>query len=258
VLPKTLTDRIDEAGRLYLFLDYDGTLADFAPTPDIVEPDPEVETIIRELANNPRIRAAIISGRRLDQIVRLVPVEGTLRAGTYGIEILTEQGESINRVDFDEIRPVLESLKPAWASLIEEHGGFFLEDKDWSLALHARWADELIADAVLDIARRLAAEIAPRSLFRILGGHRFLEVGPTLAHKGRTIEYLIENDPEPGSLPLYIGDDDKDEEAFKAIKARGGIAVVVAKELRDTAADQRLGSPQETRRWLRQLSEYLK
>ncbi|MBN1119462.1 MAG: trehalose-phosphatase [Anaerolineae bacterium] len=256
--PPHLMAKIEQAGRLYLFLDYDGTLADFAPTPDIVEPDLEVAEIVRQLADNPRIRTAIISGRRLDQIVKLVPVEGILRAGTYGIEMLTAQGESISRVDYDEIRPVLDSLKPIWASLIEGHDGFFLEDKDWSLALHARWADNETGEQVLIEARRRAAEIAPGNVFRILGGDRFLEVGPTLAHKGKTIEYLLDADRETNSLPLYIGDDDKDEEAFEVIKARGGIAVVVDAEPRDTVADHRLESPQEARRWLRQLSEHLK
>jgi len=53
-----------------------------------------------------------------------------------------------------------------------------------------------------------------------LGGHKFLEIGPTLAHKGRTVDYLLDRYPWPGALPIYLGDDDKDEKAFGVI-ARG-------------------------------------
>ena len=34
-----MAERIAHAERLWLFLDYDGTLAEFAPTPDHVFPD---------------------------------------------------------------------------------------------------------------------------------------------------------------------------------------------------------------------------
>lgn len=258
MFPDPLIERIRQARRLRLFLDYDGTLADFAPTPEIVEPDPEVAAIVSRLAAHPRIWAAIISGRRLDQIVRLVPVDGILRAGTYGIEILTGQGRSINRAAYDDIRPVLENLKTRWAALIAGREGFFLEDKDWALALHARWAEESEAETVLGEARRLAADAAPPDTFRILGGHRFLELGPRMAHKGRTVEYLLDSNPEPDSLVLYMGDDDKDEEAFEVIKARGGYAILVASEPRGTAADIRLESPKDARHWLGQLPSYLK
>jgi trehalose-phosphatase len=65
-----------------------------------------------------------------------------------------------------------------------------------------------------------------------------------------TVAYLLDRYPLPGALPLYLGDDDKDEEAFRVIKARGGVAVVVASEPRETEADMRLESPKAARRWL--------
>jgi trehalose 6-phosphate phosphatase len=98
-----------------------------------------------------------------------------------------------------------------------------------------------------------AAERASPGLFRLLGGHKFLEIGPRLAHKGRTVAYLLDHDPWPGALPVYLGDDDKDEEAFGIIKGRGGIAILVAPEPRESGADFRLDSPQAARRWLETL-----
>jgi trehalose-phosphatase len=244
--------RAVEAGRVWLFLDYDGTLADFAPTPEHVEPDPALIELVTELAAHPRLRVAVVSGRRLAHVQALVPVPGILRAGTYGVELELPAGERVERVPYDTVRPVLEQLKPRWRTLIEEREGFFLEDKDWALALHARFAAEDEADEVLTQAERMASAADPET-FRVLGGHKFLEVGPRLAHKGRTIAYLLEHHAWPGALPLYLGDDDKDEEAFGVILERGGAAIVVAAEPRPTQADCRLPSPQAARRWLRRL-----
>jgi trehalose-phosphatase len=248
-----ISERISRAERLWLFLDYDGTLADFAPTPEHVDPDPELLELLAGLAGLPDLRLAVVSGRRLGHVQKLVPVPGILLAGTYGIELQTAEGERIDRLDHATVRPTLDAVKPAWADLIDGREGFFLEDKGWALALHARFAGEAEAESVLATARRIAVtatrEAAPE-LFRLLGGHKFLEIGPRLAHKGRAVAYLLDRDPWPGALPVYLGDDDKDEEAFGVIKARGGIAILVAREPRETGADFRLASPQEARRWL--------
>jgi trehalose-phosphatase len=83
-----------------------------------------------------------------------------------------------------------------------------------------------------------------------MGGHKFLEISPKLAHKGQTVKYLLENYSWPGSLPLYLGDDDKDEEAFGVIKSQGGFAILIARQPRRTKADCRLESPQVVRHWL--------
>ncbi len=266
------SDHGESAGidRLWLFLDYDGTLAELAPTPECVEPSRELVGLLGRLVRDPRLRVAIISGRRLSHVQTLVPVPGILLAGTYGIELQTPVGQRIDRLEYALVRPSLDAIKPQWAGLIAGLEGFFLEDKGWSLALHARFADPSEAEAVLTTARCVAmaaqgtgaqppgpvaptGEPASSQLFRLLGGHRFLEIGPRLAHKGRTVEYLLGRWPWPGAQLLYLGDDDKDEEAFDVIQAHGGLAIVVTQEPRETQADYRLESPEDTRRWLGEL-----
>jgi trehalose-phosphatase len=206
--------------------------------------------LLGRLARHPCIRVAVISGRRLSHVQMLLPVPGVLLAGTYGIELQMPNGERINRVACDQVRPTLERLKPQWEYLIAMREGFFLEDKAWALALHARYAESSEADEVLARARRAASEAVSSDVFRLLGGHRFLEVAPTLADKGRSIEYLLEQDPWLDALPVYVGDDDKDEEAFEAVKAHNGITMLVAASRRVTRADGWLESPQSTRQWL--------
>jgi trehalose 6-phosphate phosphatase len=256
--PHRVPERLARADRIWLFLDYDGTLAEFAPTPEHVSPDPELVALIGRLARHPRFRVAVVSGRRLGHVQRLVPVHGVLLAGTYGVELQTPEGMRIDRLDFASVRPTLDTLKPRWADLIAGRVGYFLEDKGWALALHARFADEAESGRLLAGARQLAEAAirqAQPDLFRLLGGHKFLEIGPKLAHKGLTVAWLLDRFPWHRALPLYLGDDDKDEEAFGVIRARGGIAVVVAAEPRETEADLRLASPRVARAWLEGLVE---
>jgi trehalose 6-phosphate phosphatase len=203
------------------------------------------------------VQVAVVSGRRLSHIEALVPVPGILMAGTYGIQLRWPDGTEVQRMDWPVIQPVLQALKAQWLAVIQDQQGFYLEDKGLALALHARFAEDGIAEDTLADARQLAEETllaAPAGQLHILDGHKFLEVGPSLANKGRTIEYLEQRDPWPGALPVYFGDDNRDEDAFVAVRALGGLAIVVASEDRPSEATCRLPSPAAVRQLLWRLA----
>lgn len=248
-----ITKRIAQVNHLQFFLDYDGTLADFALSPDLVLPDEEVIQLLRELNANPAYRVAIVSGRMLSQVRRLVPIKGILLAGTYGVELLMPGDEVIHRLNYKGVRPILDTIKPQWQAQIRSKNGFYLEDKGWSLAIHGRFADEDKVEEILKEARKIALEAIDADQFHILGGDKFLEVGPKIANKGETIKYLLKSHAWEGSLPIYIGDDDKDESAFTVVNDHGGVTILVAQEQRPTAATSRLDSPASVRNWLRKI-----
>jgi trehalose 6-phosphate phosphatase len=235
----------------WLFLDYDGTLADFAPTPDHILPDEELIGLLESLARPPERRVMVISGRRLAHIQKLLPIPGILLAGSYGLEMQLPDGESLHRQDYAEVRPTLEILKPGWQALLDGQEQFYLEDKGWSLAIHARFAAQAEAEALLEQALAQAEQHGQTGRFRLLGGHKFLEICPALADKGKTLDFLLERYAWPQANLLYIGDDDKDEAAFEVIRQHGGQAVVVADQPRPSRANYRLASPQAVRRFLK-------
>ena len=257
-VPSQITDQVWRANRLWLFLDYDGTLAEFAPTPDQVVPRPEVIDLLRRLSRLEHVRLAVISGRPLAHIQRLVPAFLLVLAGTYGIELQLPDAAIVYRAKYSAVRPTLEQLKARWQALVAGQQGFFIEDKGWALALHARFAEAAMADQVLAAARSTALESITSDRFRLLNGQRFFEVAPVLAHKGRTVEYLLDRLAWPGALPLYLGDDDKDEEAFEVIHAHRGLTMLIATEPRATHAQARLPSPRDARHWLAELARHLK
>jgi trehalose 6-phosphate phosphatase len=244
------SERLAQAKRLWLFLDYDGTLADFAPTPDDILPDSELLKLLADLSNHPNIRVAIISGRRLDHIKALVPLPGVLLSGTYGIEIQTFNAQTLNQIEFESVRPALEAFKPRWENLIAGREGFYLEDKGWTLAIHARVAEDDEAEQVIADAVQMADEDDRLKSFKLLGGHKFIEISPHLASKGKAVEYLLDRYRWAGALPVFIGDDDKDEEAFQVVRSVGGITIVVTPTPRSTSAQYCLENTREVRRWL--------
>jgi trehalose-phosphatase len=249
-----IAKHLQNGSPIWLFLDYDGTLSDFAPNPDIIEPKPEVIECVQQLSAHPLIRVSIVSGRRLKHVKDLIPVSGILLAGTYGIEILTPEGKNVFREDYETIRPVLDWLKPRWEALITRHSGFYLEDKGWALAIHARFANNHVASQVLAAAQKYIIEIPNTDQFRVLGGDKFLEFGSKKANKGETIRYLLDQFPFDNALPVYVGDDDKDEEAFGVIIAAGGIAVQVAVQDGSSLASARLDNPKAVLNWLKTLT----
>jgi alpha,alpha-trehalase len=157
------------------------------------------------------------------------------------------------RIEPDNVRPTLEQVKSAWGDLIARRSGFFLEDKGLAVALHARFADSADADFVLPRAQAEARHVIAPGRFRLLGGERFIEVAPALANKGQTVDWLIDHVAFADALPVYLGDDDKDEEAFVVIRQRGGIPIVVGQRRQSTQAIERLSSPQAVCEWLQRV-----
>lgn len=242
------------AERVWLFLDYDGTLIDFERTPDIIRPDPDLADLLTGLTMRRGLRIAVVSGRRLADLRTLLPIKDIWLAGTYGAEWLTPSGALINRLEKDKIRPVLDTIKIEWEKVIAESTGFYLEDKGLSLALHARYAKKSAADAKLTVARQLIEQFYNPNLLCILGGNKFLEVAPLIANKSLAVKYILETNPWPYTTLIYIGDDDKDEVAFQTIANLGGIGIVVSKKNKQhTQASCRLESPRQVREWLNSL-----
>jgi trehalose 6-phosphate phosphatase len=250
---------VSAAERIWLFLDYDGTLVEFTRSPDIIKPNPKVIDLIKRLAVKNRIRLAIISGRRIRDLQALLPLQGIFIAGTYGIEVLTPEGERIQRDDYALVRPYLELLKPQWEEIIDGHKGFYLEDKGWSLALHARFAPEKDATRVISTIQQSLDQDLITDSYRLIKQKKFLEVTSAKAHKGKAVTFLLNSFPLQEAGQVYIGDDNNDAEAFQTIHANGGIAISVAQYfgyIRSTGGDYVLKSPKAVRKWLENVDKW--
>lgn len=242
--------KIYQKERAFLFLDYDGTMARFAPNPDVVIPDSELIEILSEINKLDNFRLAIISGRRLGHIRSLVPIDGIWLAGSYGLEMIDPRGKEIHLLEFENLRPGLEKIKPSWQALIEEREGFYLEDKGWSLAIHANGSDIQEVNLVLANARIIDV---PEG-FHLKSTHNFIEICPPKADKGVSVEYILNSEKFNEALPIFIGDDPRDEDAFAAVQSFGGVGIIVAEKDRETKATYALKRPEQVRKWMKEIS----
>lgn len=257
ISPASVLERIIQTPKVWLFLDYDGTLANFENTPDIIAPDPHLKQILSDLVRQPGMFVAVISGRCIKDLQALLPVTGLWLAGTYGVEWKTPDGKVSIQVDRVNLRPILEKIKKEWRSLIGDQHPFHLEDKGLALALHARHVEDEKAHNILTAARKILEKYQKaaktQTPLQILGGDKFLEVAPEQADKGWAVTYLLAKNPTPNALLVYVGDDDKDERAFEVIQRLGGIAIQVSDTPGDSIADCQLKSPDHVRGWLKQI-----
>ena len=240
-----------DGGHLSLFLDYDGTLVPIAPTPAEAVPDAELLELLQRLSQTDFIRTIVLSGRPLDELLRMLPVSGILYAGLYGVEVQLGGNTILREPQHNGSRKSLLRIRQGWMSLTAGLTGFLLEDKGQALALHARWADAEQADHVLAAARDMATDLLNMHTFRLLSGDRYLEVAPRTADKGETAEWLLSQFPLVHDLPVCFGDDNKDEEAFAAIQHHGGYAIGVGNRYALPGVDARVTSPWDVREWLR-------
>jgi trehalose 6-phosphate phosphatase len=178
-----------------------------------------------------------------------VPISGIWLAGSYGLEMIDPQGNEIHLLEFDALRPSLEIIKPVWQELIKGKRGFYLEDKGWSLAIHANGSDRQEVGTILEEARLI--EI-PQG-FHLQNTDNFIEICPPAADKGLAIEFILKEEKFENALPIFLGDDPRDESAFRKVRSMGGVGILVSENGRETQAIYYLENPEEVRIWLREI-----
>lgn len=223
-----------------LFLDLDGTLADIADTPGAVGPVRRRTQALRTLARALGGRLAVLSGRELGEIDRILDGSVAAAAGLHGLERRTADG----RLDRTPPHPGLADARACLATLAKAQRGLLLEDKGASVALHYRLAPEA-GPAVVDCARRLARQTG----LVLQEGHMVAELRTPGPDKGEALRVFMEESPFLLGRPIMVGDDLTDEDAFRAAIALGGEAILIGQPRR-SAARWRLGSPSELLAWL--------
>jgi trehalose 6-phosphate phosphatase len=254
----TVWDRQDEVKRmirgrrLAIFLDYDGTL-----TP-IVE-DFRKADISRTMVDTvaglaARLPVAVISGRDLDDVRGRLGLDQLVYVGSHGFEIAVPGGLHDRPAQADEFLEPIETADRELRQAIGGIQGAEVERKTFAVAVHFRNVAE---PDVARVEQAVDDVVARQPKLRKGRGKKVFEVQPrTEWDKGRVVEWLLANTRlgEGSALPLYIGDDITDEDAFAALTDRG-ISIAVRGEDRVTTADYALDDTEDVGRFLRWLIE---
>ena len=255
--PRSALDNLDEIEQqlrqchLALFTDYDGTLTPIVPRPEGALLSEEMRSLLQELAT--RGTVAVISGRDLADVQNLVKLENLYYAGSHGFDIAGAGGMQRQQEEAQACLPDLDAAEKELRDHLKEISGVRVERKHFAIAVHYREVAESDIPPVEDIVNEVLPQ-HPR--LRKRGGKKIFELQPDIPwDKGRAVCWLLEQlNLNPSKvLPIYIGDDRTDEDAFQALNKLHGISIYVGAPDELTHADYCLQDPEEVKQFFQAL-----
>ncbi|BBX47541.1 trehalose-phosphatase [Mycobacterium cookii] len=238
-----------------LFLDYDGTLSPIVAEPDAATLVDGAAEALQSLAS--QCPVAILSGRDLADIQARVAIPGIWYAGSHGFELTGPDGTYHRNEAAAAAIDVLECAAAELSQILADIPGVRVEHKRFAVAVHYRQvAPENISEIV-----SATHKLGQRDGLRVTNGRMLVELRPDIDwDKGTTLAWIRDRiDAEGCLLPIYIGDDLTDEDAFDAVQF-DGIGIVVRHDEdsdRKTAARFALQSPDQVREFVQRGSNWL-
>ncbi|MCL5034334.1 MAG: trehalose-phosphatase [Bacteroidetes bacterium] len=223
------------------FFDFDGTLVNIVPTPAEVRLRGIAKQVLEGLKG--RFPLAIVSGRKLDDVRKLVGIKGAYYSGNHGVEI---EGP---RLSFVEPRSAKSSA--FITSLGKELVGALrpfspgVNSKIYSLSIHYRTIEPSLVPKLLREFNRLVKGPLDAGKIEVFHGKKVVEVKPPVDwNKGNAIG-MITARAGKNRKPAFFGDDTTDEFGFRRVNALGGMSVFVGRRHRKTLAKYWIESPAE-------------
>jgi trehalose 6-phosphate phosphatase len=246
----TLADR-----RPAVFYDFDGTLSEIVNDPDAARPVAGAVEALRNLAA--QCPVAVLSGRDLADVTKRLGVPGIWYAGSHGFELTAPDGSHHQNEDAAAAVPVLEEAAAELRERLGSIPGIVVEHKRFGVAVHYRNAAR---DRVGEVAAAVR-EAGRRDALRVTTGREVIELRPDMDwDKGKTLRWVLEHLGDSGPLvPVYLGDDITDEDAFDAV-SDDGIPILVRHNEdgdRATAARFALDTPAQAAEFTDELARRL-
>ena len=222
-----------------LLLDFDGTLVDIAPAPDLVVVPDTLRDSLLKLCDRLDGALAIVTGRPLEQLDHFLPGVPFAIAAEHGALLRWRPADVPTQVD-------LPPIPPGWLTAADiaasDHEGVRVERKKTGFVLHYRSMPE--AGPALRLL--LDTLIGPEtSRFHVLPAKMAWEVRAYGADKGSAVEALMGVAPFAGRQPVFVGDDVTDQDGIDAAIRLGGTGFMVPDVF---------GEPADVREWLGQLA----
>ena len=230
-----------------LFLDFDGTLVDFAPRPDAVRPAPGLVSVLGGAAEALGGALAVVTGRPVAEIDHWLASSVAAVAGIHGAERRSADGRVASSAGAAP-PPSAEvaRVRARLAGVADANPGVVFEDKGCAFVLHFRAAPER-RRACVD-----AVEALESPAFEVLAGASVAELRRRGVHKGTAVAAFMDEPPFAGRTPVFVGDDVTDEDGFRTVNEMGGVSVL-AGPVRPTGARHRLSDVASVVAWLRAL-----
>ncbi|MCZ6784073.1 MAG: trehalose-phosphatase, partial [Proteobacteria bacterium] len=200
--------------RLALFLDYDGTLTELCEHPAKAVLSDEMRSGLEACAAREDTDVAVVSGRSLPDIKKMVGEDGMTYAGNHGLEIAGVGIPDFSHEDVIHYRARTQEMVEALA-VVAVHGAW-TEAKGPTLTYHYREVPEARRARLLERARSIITTAG----FQARDAIEAIEARPPIGwDKGRAVLHILRARYGLGWSELvrviYVGDDQTDEDAFR-------------------------------------------
>lgn len=260
--------------RIFVFLDYDGTLSPIVENPERAFMPDEMRAVVKEIAT--LFPAAIITGRSREKVYEFVQLSELYYAGSHGMDIMgpaegcggyKAQGtrtidEEGNEVVLFQPASEFTAVMDEIFKLLEEKARKFMgakvEHNKFCVSIHFRRVKE---EDWLPLAEQVQHVMKSYPNLCLTQGRKVLEVRPLIMwNKGKALDYLLKTlgfGNRSDIFPIYIGDDQTDEDAFKTVvRRKHGLAILVSNVAKETNATCSLRDPSEVLEFLRSLVKW--
>jgi len=251
-----LRRRVASATHLSLFLDYDGTLVPLVDHPSRARLSPAMKRLLQRLAGRPGVWVALVSGRSLADVKRMVGLAGLCYVGNHGLEL---QGPALRYVNpvARATRPLLAHLGGRLTQALASIPGAWVEDKALTLSVHYRRVAAVERLRVRNAFYQVVRPSQEQRRIRVTAGKDVFELRPPVRWtKGTMLSWLLTRQRalagRASVLPVCLGDDATDEDAFEALGDRG-ITVAVGPSTPLTRARYYVKSPADVQRLLERI-----
>ncbi|KAJ7962555.1 Trehalose 6-phosphate phosphatase [Quillaja saponaria] len=263
---------------IMVFLDYDGTLSPIVDNPYRAFMSDDMRSAVHEVALG--FTTAIVSGRRRDKLYEFVQLKNVYYAGSHGMDISIPLGSSkygdrkhqTKAIDEEgneivlfhpaqEFLPTIQEIIKIVEEKTRKIKGSMVEDNKFCISVHYRRVKS--EEDVCILKEMVESVMKAYPSFHISGGKKVMEIRPSINwDKGRALQYLLDTlrfDNSSNVMPLYIGDDRTDEDAFEVVRQTGrGFSIVVSSIAKETKASHSLRDPADVMSFLIRLSKWKK
>ena len=210
---------------IYLFIDYDGTLTPIVEQPDKAAISEDMRNLLRDLSTKPGCSVGIISGRALKDIKRMVGLERIIYVGNHGLEIEGSKIKFESQIS-SQLFLIIRNLKEELTNKLSKIKGIFVEDKDVTLSVHYRLATRSSYLLAKKIIEEVIQPFLARNKIKVSYGKKVIDIKPPVQwNKGRVVAWLLARQTfilrDRPIMPVYLGDDLTDEDAFGMLKNKG-------------------------------------
>ena len=221
-LQKQIIDKARRSKRLFLCLDYDGTLVDIEQRPELAIPSQKLTEFLSKLSNYPNVLSSIITGRPrsfCEQHMRHESLTLIAEHGAYLLKPMSTTWEELSRESNDDNEGLKDEIMGLLNHSVQTVPGSHLEIKETCYVWHYREAEANFAKQQAQALSVSLDQLLTKTTWTVYPGKKSLEIRRSTINKGFAVEKFLLSQifQEEEDLLICCGDDKTDEDMYRVM-----------------------------------------